>query len=74
MSKTVRWLWAVPGKKKGYVLALALIQAANGSLGVIFAFLLRNIVDHAVSGNRRKRDGPFVPVPLFTPLFSLPMI
>ena len=49
MSKTIRWLWQVPGKKKGFVLALTLIQAVTGGAGVLYALLLRNIVDSAVA-------------------------
>ena len=46
---TVRWLWHVTGKKKGYILALTLIQGAAGLIGVVYALLLRAIVDSAVS-------------------------
>ena len=48
MNRTVRWLWKVPGKKKGYIFALTLIRAISGGLGVLFALLLRNIVDCAI--------------------------
>ena len=44
----MRWLWRVTGRKKGYVLALTLVQAVSGGLGVLYALLLRNIVDSAV--------------------------
>ena len=44
----MRWLWRVTGRKKGFVLALTLIQGASGGLGVLYALLLRNIVDSAV--------------------------
>ena len=47
MNHTIRWLWRVTGRKKGYVLALTLIQGASGSLGVLYALLLRNTVDSA---------------------------
>ena len=47
MDSSVRWLWQVTGRKKGYVLALTLIQGASGGLGVLYALLLRNIVDSA---------------------------
>lgn len=49
MSKTILWLWQVPGRKKGFVLALTLIQAITGGAGVLYALLLRNIVDSAVA-------------------------
>lgn len=35
MQSTLRWLYDVPGKKKGYVLAFTLIQAVNGGTGVL---------------------------------------
>ena len=47
-QNTVRWLWRVTGKKKGYILALTLIQGAAGLIGVAYALLLRAIVDSAV--------------------------
>ena len=40
-QNTVRWLWRVTGKKKGYILALTLIQGAAGLIGVAYALLLR---------------------------------
>ena len=48
MDSAARWLWRVAGRKKAYVLALTLIQGASGGLGVLYALLLRNIVDSAV--------------------------
>ena len=48
MDSATRWLWRVAGRKKGYVLALTLVQAVSGGLGVLYALLLRNIVDSAV--------------------------
>ena len=52
MNRTLVWLWRVTGRKKGYILALTLLQTVNGGLGVLYALLLRNIVDSAVG-----RDG-----------------
>lgn len=49
---TLRWLYAVPERKKWYILFLTLIQMAEGGTGVLFAFLLRSIVDSAGSGDR----------------------
>ena len=49
MRSTLKWLYTIPGKKKGYVLALTLIQAVTGGAGVLYALLLRNIVDSAVA-------------------------
>ena len=48
----MQWLWRVTGKKKCYVGALMLVQALHGGSGVLYALLLRNIVDSAVDGNR----------------------
>jgi len=52
MGSAVSWLFGVSGKKKGYVAALAIVQAAQGGLGVLFALLLRNVVDNAVAGDQ----------------------
>ena len=48
-NKTVVWLWKVTGRKKWYILVLTVLQGITGGIGVIFAFLLREIVDSAVS-------------------------
>ena len=48
MNDTVRWLWKIPGKKKVYVLMLTILQTAVGIAGVLYALLLRNVVDSAV--------------------------
>jgi len=48
MDSAARWLWRVAGRKKAYVLVLTLVQALSGGLGVLYALLLRNIVDSAV--------------------------
>ena len=54
MNKTTRWLLRVPEKKKGYVIALTLLQAVSGSIGVVYALLLRSIVDSAVQGQAKR--------------------
>ena len=54
MNKTTRWLLSVPEKKKGYVIALTLLQAVSGSIGVVYALLLRSIVDSAVQGQANR--------------------
>ena len=36
-SRTVAWLWQVTGRRKGYILALTLIQGASGVIGVTYA-------------------------------------
>ena len=46
-NTTLRWLWAVPGKKKWNILSLTLVQALHGASGVLYALLLREIVDAA---------------------------
>ena len=48
---TLRWIWDIPGRKKLYILALAVVQALNGASGVLYALLLREIVDSAALGN-----------------------
>lgn len=50
-NKTLSWLFAVTGKKKIYVLFLIIIQMIHGGSGVLYALLLRNIVDSAVDKN-----------------------
>ena len=50
-SSTLRWLWAVPGKKKLNILFLTVLQALHGASGVLYALLLREIVDAAVEHN-----------------------
>ena len=47
----VSWLWRVPGKKKWMIAALTLMQALHGGFGVLYALVLRNVVDAAVNGN-----------------------
>ena len=48
----IKWLWNVTGRKKYYVAALMLVQAIHGSSGVLYALMLRNIVDSAVKSDR----------------------
>lgn len=50
-KKTIKWLWAVPKNKKIYILLLILVQMLHGGSGVLYALLLRNIVDSAVTRN-----------------------
>ena len=51
-NNTIKWLYAVPEKKKLYILALMLVQALNGASGVLYALLLRNIVDNATAHDK----------------------
>ncbi len=46
-ESALHWLWTVPGRKKLYILFLTLIQALYGASGVVYALLLREIVDAA---------------------------
>ena len=46
-ADTVMWLFSVPGRKKLYIVALTLVQTANGGSGALYALLIRNIVDAA---------------------------
>ena len=48
-KSTLKWLWNVTGSRKGYILALTLIQGISGATGVLYALFLRAIVDSAVS-------------------------
>ena len=47
-----KWLYTVPGNKKWYIVALTLLQALLGGSGVLYALLLRGVVDAAAGGNR----------------------
>ena len=51
-NKTLKWLYSVPdtGSKLRIVL-LTLIQGVNGASGVLYALLLRTIVDSAAGGD-----------------------
>ena len=51
-NNALNWLYAVPGRKKWYIAALMLVQAMNGASGVLYALLLRNMVDSAASHDR----------------------
>ena len=51
-QNSLKWLWTVTGKKKWNVFFLMLVQSLTGLSGVIYALLLRNIVDNATDGNR----------------------
>ena len=51
-NNAIKWLYAVPEKKKLYILFLMLMQALNGASGVLYALLLRNIVDNATSHDK----------------------
>lgn len=48
-NSTLKWLFTVPGRKKIYIFILTFIQVLHGASGVLYALLLRNIVDSAVA-------------------------
>ena len=49
-NQTLKWLYRVPGPKRGYVLILAALHAFLGVTGVLYALLMRGIVDSAAAG------------------------
>lgn len=51
-NNAVKWLYSITGKKKWNILWLMIVQALHGGSGVLYALLLRNIVDSAVDGDR----------------------
>lgn len=51
-KSTLRWLSAISGRNRVWVAALTLVQACLGGAGVLYAFLLRDLIDEAVAGNR----------------------
>ncbi len=51
MKTTQRWLLSVPGKHKLKIAILILVQSMNGASGVLYALILKNIVDAAVGGD-----------------------
>lgn len=51
-NKTLKWLYRVPGKHRAWVLLLCILQVVLGCFGVLYALLLKSIVDHAVAGER----------------------
>ena len=51
-KNTLKWLFGVAKGQLFVVFALALISTVMSFLGVIFAFMCRNVIDSAVSGSR----------------------
>ena len=49
MNSTLKWLWQVPGRKKALIAALTAAQVLLGGCGVLYALLLRSIVNSAVA-------------------------
>ncbi len=50
-QNAVPWLWKTPGKKRIIILFLAILEITSGLSSVLYALLLRNIVDSAVDKN-----------------------
>ena len=50
-NNTLAWLYTVSGKRKRPIWALVAVQALHGASGVVYALLLRGIVDAAVGGD-----------------------
>ena len=48
---TLRWLSAIAGPDRIWIAALALVQAILGGTNVLYAFLLRSLIDEAVAGD-----------------------
>ena len=48
-QSALKWLWKITGIKKIYVAFLIIIQIVLGINSVIYAVLLRNIIDSAVA-------------------------
>lgn len=46
-----KWLYTVPGTKKYYILTLTVVQALHSASGVLYALILRDVVDAASVGN-----------------------
>ena len=53
-QNTIKWLFSVPKGKRWYIAALSMMQSLNGASGVLYALLMRNMVDSAVSHNSTK--------------------
>lgn len=50
-NNALKWLYDVPGSKKEYIVFLTLAEALYGASGVLYALLLREIVDAATGGD-----------------------
>lgn len=52
-KSAVKWLFKAGGRQKLYILALIIVQGANGASGVLYALFLRNIVDNATEKDKQ---------------------
>lgn len=50
-QNTLKWLYKAQGKKNLFILLLMVLHAALGGSGVLYALLLRNVVDSATDKN-----------------------
>ena len=50
-NSTVSWLWKITGRRKIYIIALSILQMIQGASGVLFALLMRGVIDGAVAGD-----------------------
>ena len=51
-DNSIKWLYSVPGRKKLYILILMLLHGLHGASGVLYALMLRNIVDSATAKDK----------------------
>lgn len=65
IGPTLLWMCSVAGKTKLYICVLLIIQTILGISSVIYAMLLREIVNNAVMGDR---NGFFTAIAVFTVL------
>ena len=49
---TLLWLDGVIGRKRGKILLLSLLSAGNSGIALSYAWLLRSLIDSAVTGDR----------------------
>ncbi len=49
---SLKWMSGVAGRKKLYIVMLMLLQAMHGASGVLYALILRGIVDNAADHDR----------------------
>ena len=52
ITNSAKWLYNVIGRRKWLIVLLLLIQSLIGGSSVVYALLLKRIIDNAVSGNK----------------------
>lgn len=50
-QQALQWLWRMQGNRKGTMILLVVLEMLHGFSGVLYALLLRNIVDAATAQN-----------------------